>query len=117
MITCPSRDCFQSGKTAGQLRVALKPTLANYIDPAPVAAETSELLGEPLHFALRIEAARGLLDTANRNIFVRYNFSDADASHSTHKAEGKHAAPQWDYRCGLASCQVASSLTGTSRQT
>ena len=72
--------------------------------PLPVSARLPPLLTsprlslQPLHFVLRVEAARGLLDAANRNVFVRFNFSDDDTSHVTPRAEGKHAAPQFDFR-------------------
>jgi len=87
-----------TGKTQGELKVSLKCTESNYVDvPAPVA-DPSVLLGEPLHFTLRVDGARGLIGDVTEDTFVRFNFSDEDTPRTTDVCEGRTATPQYSFK-------------------
>jgi uncharacterized protein YaaQ len=87
-----------SGKTQGELKVQLKCTHANYVDAAEPVADPQALLGQELHFTLRIDGARGLIGDVTTDTFVRFNFSDEDAPRTSDVCEGRTTTPQYQFK-------------------
>lgn len=87
-----------AGKTKGELRVGVRCTQANHIDAAAAVADPRSLLGQPLHFTLRIDSARSLLTDSTVDTYVRFNFSDEDTPRLTDVCEGRATAPSFEYK-------------------
>eukprot|EP00327_Prymnesium_parvum_P006600 CAMPEP_0182806980 /NCGR_PEP_ID=MMETSP0006_2-20121128/5888_1 /TAXON_ID=97485 /ORGANISM="Prymnesium parvum, Strain Texoma1" /LENGTH=1608 /DNA_ID=CAMNT_0024932631 /DNA_START=18 /DNA_END=4844 /DNA_ORIENTATION=- len=89
----PIIDVF--GVKQGELRVQLTPYEADYRTKLKPTADGEAILHKKLHFVLRIEQARGLMETANKNVYIEYLFSDQEGSHKTGVAQGKKFDPKF----------------------
>jgi len=87
-----------TGKTQGELRVSARCTAANHIDPAEAVADPSALLGQPLHFTLRVDSARSLLSDNTVDTYVRFNFAEEDTPRLTDVCEGRATAPSFEFK-------------------
>jgi hypothetical protein len=86
------------GKVQGSLKVSAKCTRANFVDAVPPRADPATLKGESLHFALRIDGAKGLIGDATTSTFVRFTWSGEETPRTTDVCEGRTTTPQYNYR-------------------
>ena len=84
------------GNRVGEVSVRIRPTTADFREGLPTQPDTHALLGKPLHFTIRVDSARGLMDVANKNAYVRYTFGDEPMARMTPKAAGANFSPQFN---------------------
>jgi len=84
-----------SGHKVGELRVMLTAYEPDYSTKLRPTANPEAMLGKKLAFILRIEQARGLMETANKNCYIEYTFSDDEGTHKTGVANGKKFDPKF----------------------
>ncbi|KAJ1634994.1 hypothetical protein T492DRAFT_969533, partial [Pavlovales sp. CCMP2436] len=87
-----------AGCTQGELKVSLKCTASNYVDAPEPVAEPESMLGEELHFTLRIDGARKLIGDVTTDTFVCYTFSDEERARMSDICEGRTTAPSYSYK-------------------
>ena len=61
------------GNRVGEVSVRIRPTTADFREGLPTQPDTHALLGKPLHFTIRVDSARGLMDVANKNAYAARN--------------------------------------------
>ena len=83
------------GIKQGELRVILTPYESDFKTKLKPTSNSEAILGQKLFFVLRIEQARGLMEAANKNVFIKYTFSDDEGEHTTGVAQGKKFDPKF----------------------
>ena len=86
------------GEKQGEIRAHLTPTQKDFKTPMKPTDNPESLVGQPLHFELHIEQARGLMDCPNKNTRIEYTFSDEEGKRTTPTCSGKKFDPKFGER-------------------